>query len=122
MQSIVPGRYHHIDNDFTNRALPCIATTKGNFDIKDLNGKQKTKLLKDFNQFESPPLEDNGDVITKVATQVRENVYRIRTYLQVQDKGARLEATKKALTICKALSLVDITIQIMISPTELCLA
>ena len=100
--------YHHTDNDFTNRALPCIATIKGNFDIKDLNGKQKTKLLKDFTQFESPPLEDNDDVITKVTTWVRENVYRIRTYLQMQDKGARLEATKKALTICKTLSLVDI--------------
>ena len=60
-------------------------------------------------------MEDNDDVVTKVATRVCEKVYEIRSYLKMEGEGmaVKLEAKNFALTICKTLALVTIIIELI---------
>ena len=55
-------------------------------------------------------MEDNDDVVTKVATRVCEKVYKIRSYLTMEGEGmtVQLEAKNFPLTICTKLALVTI--------------
>ena len=104
----------HADRDFTNRALRHIAVESGKFDIEDSTGKRTKKVKKCFNEYQKQPTDGNGNVVSKVSTQVCNTVYTELPFLKLhtREKGVRLEATDVALTIRATLTLVDILVLI----------